>query len=88
LTGAVVHQREFKGDPGLSQQTPVNVIRKADGTALFLFLTPGAARPPGMRLDFFFTRNPGTSTIPPPFPILRQAGSDTPERASLAFALD
>jgi hypothetical protein len=85
--GVVVHQREFKLDTGFSQQTQVSVIRKADGTALFLFLPQESSRPPGMRLDFFFTRNPGTGTSSPPFPTLRQAGSDTPEQASLSFSL-
>jgi hypothetical protein len=86
-TGAVVHQREFRPEGGISQQTPVNLIRKKDGTAFFLFVT--TAPPPGMRLDFVFTRNPGpgTSTSPPPFPILRQAGSDTAEAISLTFVI-
>lgn len=84
-TGAVVHQREFRPEGGISQQTAVNLFRKADGTAFFLFLT--TAPPPGMRLDFVFTRNPGPSTSAPPFPILRQAGSDTAETASLTFLI-
>lgn len=85
--GAVVHQREFRPEGGISQQTPVNLVRKADGTAFFLFLT--TAPPPGMRLDLLFTRNPGpgTSTSPPPFPILRQAGSDTAEAVSLTLVI-
>ena len=83
----MVHQREFRPEGGISQQTPVNLVRKADGTAFFLFLT--TAPPPGMRLDLLFTRNPGpgTSTSPPPFPILRQAGSDTAEAVSLTLVI-
>ena len=83
--GAVVHQREFKA-VNLAQQVGVNVIRKGDGTALFLFLTPqaGSTAPPGMRLDFTFTRNLGATSV---FPILRQAGSETPETAAVEFSL-
>ena len=84
--GTVVHQREFKPASGSSQQIGVNVIRKADATALFLYLTPQpkGKRPPGMRLDLTFTRNLGaTATVP----ILRQAGSETPEVAALELVI-
>jgi hypothetical protein len=84
-TGAVVHQREFKPITGLAEQTPVSLIRKDDGTAFFLFMS--SPPPAGLRLDFLFTRNPGTGTSQLPFPILRQAGSDTAETASLTFVL-
>jgi hypothetical protein len=84
--GTVVHQREFKPTGGAAQQIGVNVIRKADATALFLFLTPqpNDKRPPGMRLDLTFTRNLGATATDP---ILRQAGSETPEVAALEFAI-
>ncbi len=90
VAGNVVHQREFKPITGLADQVGVNVIRKGDGTSLFLFLTPQptGTRPAGMRLDLMFTRNPGSTVSPQPFPILRQAGSDTSEVAVFEFALE
>jgi hypothetical protein len=83
--GTVVHQREFRPDGGFTQ-IETNIIRKADGTALFLFLTPqpGATPPPAMRIALTFTRNLGATST---FPIVRQAGSDAAEVAVLDFAI-
>jgi hypothetical protein len=82
-TGAVVHQREFRPDGGFTQ-IATNIVRKADGTALFLLLPPGSTPPAGMRIALTFARNLGPTSE---LAILRQAGSETPEVAVLDFAL-
>jgi len=84
--GVVVHQREFQADGGSSQQIETRLIRKLDGTALFLFLPPdsGSSPPAGMRIVLTFMRNLGVSSTEP---VLGQAGSETPEVALLNFKL-
>jgi hypothetical protein len=83
-SGAVLHQRQFLP---ASAFAPLELcaIRKPDGTGSFLFTPAGSALPSlpaTLRLSFTFARNAGADQ-----PVLRQAGSELAELATLELVL-
>jgi hypothetical protein len=73
--GRLVHQRQFR-TPDVFTGLELRAVRKLDGTGLVLFLPTDVTPPPlsVLRLTFVLTRNAGAS-----LPVLRQAGSESPE---------
>lgn len=83
-SGSVLHQRQFL-PAGAFTALDLRALRKPDGTGLILFTPAGSALPAlpaTLRLAFRFARNAGAGQ-----PVLRQAGSELPELATLDFAL-
>lgn len=85
--GAVIHQRQFLPASAYSA-VDVRAVRKADGSALFLFAAPGTTLPTtgSLRLSFKLTRDLSGSF--PATPVLRQAGDVSPELAVLDLLLE
>jgi len=63
----------------------MTAVGKVDGTALFPLLPAGSPNVAGLRLAFVFTRNLGS--FAPSAPVLRQAGSESPETVVLDLQL-
>lgn len=82
--GVVLHQRQFLTDDTYAV-LPMTAVRKVDGTALFLLLPSGSPVGAALRLAFAFTRNLGS--LAPGAPVLRQAGSESPEAVVLDLQL-
>jgi hypothetical protein len=81
--GDVVHQRQFRV-PEAFAGFQMRAVRKLDGTGVLLFLPSDVAPPPlsVLRLTFVLARNAGND-----LPVLRQAGSESPEMVVLDLDL-